>query len=309
MSCEAVKELLWMYLEKETTAEEAEKIEKHLAECAACREELKAQKAIMETLSGLPDEELPEGYHGELMQKLRAEAAPNVVPFPQKKKQPVWKQLSMIAAAVLVVVAAGGINGMLEMRQGQKEAVSQMAADTAAPMEDGILIEAELEESIAEAQNEPAEMKTSSKENVPAAGAVAENGAVKKEKASGVEMAGYAAEDAAAVPQMASVEETAETTASYDLRSRQTAAVTDAVILKVENINAALAEVQKAIAEAGGHEEAAAVENAVIAVIPAENFDGFCKVLAGIGEVDWTMQEQLEAGATERRIEIQLEMK
>ena len=69
MNCEAVKELLWAYLEKEATEEENSKIEAHLANCQACREELEAQKEIKKALSGLPDEELPEGYHTELMEK------------------------------------------------------------------------------------------------------------------------------------------------------------------------------------------------------------------------------------------------
>ena len=38
MNCETVKEMLWAYLEKEITAEEAVKIEEHLKNCAACRE-------------------------------------------------------------------------------------------------------------------------------------------------------------------------------------------------------------------------------------------------------------------------------
>ena len=71
MNREAVREMLWAYLEKETTAEEAVKIEEHLENCAACREELKLQQELVETLSGLPDEELPEGYHAELMKKLQ----------------------------------------------------------------------------------------------------------------------------------------------------------------------------------------------------------------------------------------------
>ena len=73
MNCEKVKELLWAYLENKTTAEETAEIETHLEGCAACREELAQQKEIKNALASLPDEELPEGYHTELMQKLQAE--------------------------------------------------------------------------------------------------------------------------------------------------------------------------------------------------------------------------------------------
>ena len=132
MNCETVKEMLWAYLEKETTAEEAVKIEEHLKNCAVCREELELQKEIMDSLQNIPDEELPDGFHANLMQKLQVEAAPNVVPFPvKKKKSPVYKQWGMIAAAVMVVVAAGGMNGMLGMRDAQNAAVQEMQkADT-----------------------------------------------------------------------------------------------------------------------------------------------------------------------------------
>lgn len=302
MNCEAVRELLWMYLEKETTAEDAEKIEKHLAECEDCREELELQKEMMETLAGLPEEELPEGYHEELMQKLRVEAAPNVVAFPQKKKkQPMWKQLSMIAAAVLVVVAAGGMNGMLEMRESQNAVVSQMSAtDAAAPAEasdDGMVVYDEVTDVTEDylEDMDPSEPTYSKKKKVSAAGAAVTNDSA--------EMKAY---DAVAVPQAASVEE--EMTSSYDLRSMVVES-TDKVILMVENVDTALAQVQKTIVEAGGHEETASAENAIIAVIPAENFHDFSKDLDGIGELNWTMQEQSAEGLAEHRIEIQLHKK
>ena len=133
MNCDKVKELLWAYLENKTTAEEAAEIETHLEGCAACREELAQQKEMKNALASLPDEELPEDYHTELMQKLQAER--KVVPFPVKKKHG-WKQMSMIAAAVLVVVVAGGTRGMLEMRQNQNEEIEQILFEDTALMAD-----------------------------------------------------------------------------------------------------------------------------------------------------------------------------
>lgn len=133
MNCDKVKELLWAYLENKTTAEETAEIETHLEGCAACREELAQQKEIKNALASLPDEELPEDYHTELMQKLQAER--KVVPFPAKKKHG-WKQMSMIAAAVLVVVVAGGTRGMLEMRQNQNEEIEQILFEDTALMAD-----------------------------------------------------------------------------------------------------------------------------------------------------------------------------
>ena len=129
MNCDKVKELLWAYLENKTTAEETAEIETHLEGCAACREELAQQKEIKNALARLPDEELPEAYHTEL------KAERKVVPFPAKKKHG-WKQMSMIAAAVLVVVVAGGTRGMLEMRQNQNEEIEQILFEDTALMAD-----------------------------------------------------------------------------------------------------------------------------------------------------------------------------
>ena len=292
MNCEAVREMLWAYLEKETTAEEAEKIEKHLAECAACREELEAQKEMMEALAGLPDEELPEGYHAELMQKLQAEAAPNVVPFPvKKKKQPVYKQWGMIAAAVLVVVAAGGMNGMLEMRESQNAVVQEMnAVDMAAP------VEASAEEMIAAEGGVMAEEVTTytKKTNAPAADVAATHEET---------TAAYDMDDAAAVPEVASM--TKENDQFSVVRSVEEEATDKAVLLVSDT--AAAAELQKAITEAGGYEEAAE-EGSIFAVIPLENYGGFVEAVEEIGTLEWTQKGKLEEGAAYRTVEIRLKM-
>ena len=300
MNCETVREMLWAYLEKETTADEAVKIEDHLKTCADCRKELEPQKEMMETLAGLPDVELPEGYHAELMQKLQAEAAPNVVPFPQKaaqkkKKQPMWKQWGMIAAAVLVVVAAGGMDGMLEMRESQNAAVQEMkAADTAEPME------ASMDDIAVAAESDTAELKKDDgvvayqKMNAPAAGAETQDKAKQQE----------AMYDAAAVPQMASAEEEEQ---QFSVTRSAKMEATDKGTLLVADTAAAMAELQKAIAEAGGFEEEAE-EGSVFAVIPVENYDGFVKAMESIGTLEWTLQSSVEEGAAYRTVEIKLNL-
>ena len=299
MNCETVREMLWAYLEKETTAEEAVKIEEHLKHCADCRKELELQKEMMETLAGLPDVELPEGYHAELMQKLQAEAAPNVVPFPQKaaqkkKKQPMWKQWGMIAAAVLVVVAAGGMDGMLEMRESQNAAVQEMkATDTAEPMaasaEDMIAAEENIEIT-SDLDGSAAYQKM----NAPAAGAKTQDKAKQQE----------AMYDAAAVPQMASAEEEEQ---QFSVTRSAKMEATDKGTLLVADTAAAMAELQKAIAEAGGFEEEAE-EGSVFAVIPVENYDGFVKAMESIGTLEWTLQSSVEEGAAYRTVEIKLNL-
>ena len=298
MNCEAVRELLWAYLEQETTAEEAVRIEEHLKNCADCREEMELQKELMETLAGLPEEELPEGYHGELMQKLQAEAASNVVPFPaRKKKQPVWKQWGMIAAAVLVVVAAGGMNGMLEMRKTQADAVAEMkVADTAEPMdisEEGM--PAAEEKDAAEIQIKANAEKQ--KKSTSAAGVKTADTAAQKKTPEVYDMA-------EAVPEVASVGAEEESMQFSVTRSAKVEAA-EKMILLVTDEATTMAEVQKAIVEAGGLEEAAEAEG-IFASIPVENYDRFVKAVETIGAVEWTVKDAAEEGAMYRTVEIQI---
>ena len=307
MNCEAVRELLWAYLEQETTAEETAKIEKHLKACADCREELELQKEMMETLAGLPEAELPEGYHTELMQKLQAEAASNVVPFPvRKKKQPVWKQWGMIAAAVLVVVAAGGMNGMLEMRKEQQTVVQEeirkdqgegfvkmKTADAAASLED-LPVAEDATDTVAEPQKN---MQSSGEKKNETKVETATETTVSKEK-------GTDDMDAAAVPKAASMDTAEEEITGFSVTRSAKLEAADKMTLLVTDAAAAMTEIQKAIAEAGGFEEATESDG-IFAAIPVENYDSFVKAMEAIGTVEWTMQGTVAEGAMYHTIEIQ----
>lgn len=125
MSCEECRELLWEYLAQELTKEEADFVTSHLKECGDCQEDAKQLQKIMDSIKSLPEEELPQGYHEELMGKLAAEGK-IVSLVPQKKPQYKWKQLGLIAAGVLLVAVFGGTQGILNMR-GQKEITQKMA--------------------------------------------------------------------------------------------------------------------------------------------------------------------------------------
>lgn len=128
MSCEKCRELLWEYLAQELTKEETEFVASHLNECEDCREEAKQLEKIMDSIKSLPEEELPQGYHEELMGKLAAEGKV-VALTPQKKPRYKWKQFGLIAAGVLLVAAFGGTQGILNMR-GQKDIAQKMAVDS-----------------------------------------------------------------------------------------------------------------------------------------------------------------------------------
>lgn len=141
MKCSQYQEKFWDYYDGTLTAEEAAELEKHLESCPECAAEAKMVKQMLESLHTLPEAALPEGYHEELMGKIAKEnlakvsdasidqtekqETGKVVPFPQKRRKN-WKNFGLVAAAVVLVAAAGGIQGIQQLRAPQ-EAIIQEA--------------------------------------------------------------------------------------------------------------------------------------------------------------------------------------
>ena len=304
MNCDTIKELLWAYLENETTAEETAKIETHLEGCAACREELAQQKELKNALASLPDEELPEGYHTELMQKLQAEN--KVVPFHVKKKTRGWKQLSMIAAAVLVVVAAGGMKGMLEMRQNQNETVerilfedTELTADTS---------EKAAEQAATDTAEQAAEHADAGKDAT-----VSEQGTKKakspvSQKTAPKETAKTSQPVESAMPKTSFYANEAEDAAENDgvmlsgTRSADSNAA-DSMTLQVAEKAAALQAIRESIETFGGYEESAA-EDVIQAVIPAINYADFLEQVGKLGEIQELFQNEEDGAPRTIRISV-----
>lgn len=316
MNCDKVKELLWAYLENKTTAEETAEIETHLEGCAACREELAQQKEIKNALASLPDEELPEDYHTELMQKLQAER--KVVPFPAKKKHG-WKQISMIAAAVLVVVVAGGTRGMLEMRQNQneeieqilfedtalmadtgEEAAEQTAADSAT--ENNAVEKSDTKEDFSEQETKkakkPVSQKTAPKEITPKEATPKE--ATPKETTPKETAKSFWSDGAATMPKAALYASEAENAMDSETLVSGTRAAdsnaADSMTLQVEKKETALQAIRKSIEEAGGYEESSA-DDVIQAVIPVANYADFLEQVGKLGEIQAFFQGE-EDGAS-----------
>lgn len=316
MNCDKVKELLWAYLENKTTAEETAEIETHLEGCAACREELAQQKEIKNALASLPDEELPEDYHTELMQKLQAER--KVVPFPAKKKHG-WKQMSMIAAAVLVVVVAGGTRGMLEMRQNQNEEIQQIlfentaltadtgeeaAEQTAADSvtENNAVEKSDTKENFSEQETKkakkPVSQKTAPKETTPKEATPKE--ATPKETTPKETAKSFWSDGAATMPKAALYASEAENAMDSETLVSDTRAMdsnaADSMTLQVEKKETALQAIRKSIEEAGGYEESSA-DDVIQAVIPVANYAGFLEQVGKLGEIQAFFQGE-EDGAS-----------
>lgn len=304
MNCDKVKELLWAYLENKTTAEETAEIETHLEGCAACREELAQQKEIKNALASLPDEELPKDYHTELMQKLQAER--KVVPFPAKKKHG-WKQMSMIAAAVLVVVVAGGMRGMLEMRQNQNEEIEQILFEDTALMadtgeeaaeqtaadsvtENNAVEKSDTKEDFSEQETKkakkPVSQKTAPKETTPKEATPKE--ATPKETTPKETAKSFWSDRAATMPKAALYASEAENAMDSEALVSDTRAMdsnaADSMTLQVEKKETALQAIRKSIEEAGGYEESSA-DDVIQAVIPVANYADFLEQVGKLGEI------------------------
>ena len=306
MNCEKVKELLWAYLENKTTAEETAEIETHLEGCVACREELAQQKEIKNALASLPDEELPEGYHTELMQQLQAER--KIVPFPAKKKHG-WNQMSMIAAAVLVVVVAGGTRGMLEMRQNQIEEIEQilfentaLTADTGEEAAEQIAADSATENNAAEKSDtkedfsehetkkvkKPVSQKTAPKETTP-------KEATPKETAKS-----FRSEGAATMPKAALYASEAENAMDSETLVSGTRAAdsnaADSMTLQVAEKETALQAIRKSIEEAGG-DEGSSADDVIQAVIPAANYADYLEQVGKLGEIQALFQGEADGAS------------
>lgn len=281
MKCEKCRELHLAEQERKLTASEASEMERHLAECADCRRDAEEDAAIWQALRSIPEEELPEGYHAELMQKLRA--TQNVMPFP-KKKQPKWKQLSLVAAAVLLVVAAGGMNGILELRQNSMTTAMEAAAEemetamprvAAAPREDAA------EDTAAPTEN--AKMEVADKADAGASPAEAE----------------IAAQDLA---QEAAMDASAPSGARGGVMIR----AAERLSLEVAEAAAAKAAILEQLAALEGYEEASAAEDLIYAVVPVENADSFREKLAEIGSLTQLENIPSQTGDAFRTFAIQL---
>ena len=311
MNCDKVKELLWAYLENKTTAEETAEIETHLEDCAACREELAQQKEIKNALASLPDEELPEGYHTELMQKLQAER--KVVPFPAKKKHG-WKQMSMIAAAVLVVVVAGGTRGMLEMRQNQNEEIEQilfedtaLMADTGEEAAEQTAADSATENNAAEKSDtkedfseqetkkakKPVSQKTAPKETTPKEATPKE--ATPKETTPKDTAKSFRSEGAATMPKAALYASEAENAMDSETLVSGTRAA-DSMTLQVAEKETALQAIRKSIEEAGGYEGSSA-DDVIQAVIPVANYADFLEQVGKLGEIQAFFQGEADGAS------------
>lgn len=119
--CDRALELLSARLDGALDDAERVELEEHLSSCEACRaaaDELAAIHGIMPELL----EEVPQGFHGRLMEKIAAE---KVISFPVKKRHTAWKSWASLAAVFAVVLLGG--NGLNQLSTGKPSAPAPMS--------------------------------------------------------------------------------------------------------------------------------------------------------------------------------------
>lgn len=103
MQCHEIESLLLKRLEGRLAGDEAARLERHLDECAACRETLDAQRAVAELLAARPPADVPLGFTTRVMAGLEVEPG-----WLELMNWRVWTfRLAPVAAALVVVAALG----------------------------------------------------------------------------------------------------------------------------------------------------------------------------------------------------------
>lgn len=122
-SCERCTQLLSARLDGELTARETRELEAHLASCPECRalaEELEAIHAAFPRLEEIP---APEGFAQGVMERIREEAGPKVIPL---FRRPQFRALAGLAAcaALCLGLYRAGMPGLPKLAAGEQESLA-----------------------------------------------------------------------------------------------------------------------------------------------------------------------------------------
>lgn len=121
-NCEIFKNKLSEYIDNVLSIEETVSLEKHLIDCSECSKELHLLNSIIYELNHLPEQELPENFHNELMAKIKdISAKNNIISFPTKLKK--WiTPIASVASLVLILLLGNFIypftNNVNKIEQG-----------------------------------------------------------------------------------------------------------------------------------------------------------------------------------------------
>jgi len=121
MNCKEVRSHIPGFLRGNTGQPEAVAVERHLAECAACREEFERISAIWEKLGTIPEEEprpeMAERFHV-MLDDFRRSGLPALSPEPADRERRIFSRvfshplIPRLAAAVVLLVAGFSVGRM-----------------------------------------------------------------------------------------------------------------------------------------------------------------------------------------------------
>ena len=121
-NCEIFKNKLSEYIDNALSIEEIASLEKHLIDCSECSKELHLLNSMIHELNHLPEQELPENFHNELMAKIKdISGKNNIISFPTKLRK--WiTPLASVASLVLILLLGNFIypftNNVNKIEQG-----------------------------------------------------------------------------------------------------------------------------------------------------------------------------------------------
>ncbi len=121
MKCEDACIKMSLFFDNELSSEEKTHLMEHLEHCQNCKEEWIQLQNVMNLLSELPPLELPENYHAELMEKLKAEQV-QASPFsvPKKHKTSLgryWGTAAVAAIALLTITSNHGFDELFQLHE------------------------------------------------------------------------------------------------------------------------------------------------------------------------------------------------
>lgn len=139
-SCDEITELISASLDGQLTADEQIALDEHIARCPACSALLDDLRALHTAAAEWEEVPAPAGFAASVMAAVAAEAnrekSDNVIPFPaQKAKRTHWKQWTVSAAAVAIVVlgavSAPSLTGNFAAKDAALDMDMSYAADSA----------------------------------------------------------------------------------------------------------------------------------------------------------------------------------
>lgn len=127
-SCEEYQALIDMYLDNELTREQRHLFDTHISSCNECYEALSFAKSIRQTLTTLPEIDVPEDFNSTLRQRIAKECK-----APKKTFAVYAGRYSALAACVVLAVVIGGGLSEFDFTKKGEEYDSFIAESTPVP--------------------------------------------------------------------------------------------------------------------------------------------------------------------------------